>query len=171
MIGSPKGIGDKDPKDWIREFLGYFEGVRFEFMRVRGLWFPALYNGPGDSIEGRHPGKLLLATESGYISCIVPRGTSEIKQAVIRIIPTTTGTIDWTLNASFAAAGEDEANTTGTATANGLSVTDDQITEIDVTSAFSSATQDDQVGVQFTVDALSTTTNVHLLGLYLKARF
>lgn len=170
MISKPPGLGTKKPEDWIREFLAYFEDVRFEFARVGGLWFPAMYNGLGAEVHGTHPGKLLVAGESGYISAFVPRETQEIRQAVIRLIPTTTGTIDWTADASFGGAVEDESAVTATKTADGKAVTDDQITEIDVTTLFASAQTDQQAGIKFTVDVLTTTANVYLLGLYLKTR-
>lgn len=170
MISSPPKIGDKESKDWIREFLGYFEKVRFEFMRVEGIWFPALYNGLGTNVHGDHPGKLIIATESAFISVVVPRGTNEIKEAVIRLIPTTTGTIDWTANASYGGKNEDESAGTATKTADALSVTDDRVTEIDVTSLFDAVDADDQVGIEFVLDAVATTANVYVLGLYLKFR-
>ena len=170
MISKPPELGSKDPKDWIREFLGYFENVRFEFLRVGGLWFPALYNGLGAAVHGYHPAQLLIATESGYIGAVIPRETQEIREAVIRIIPTTTGTIDWTADATFGGKNEDESAITATKTADGLAVTDDRMTEIDVTSLFASARVDQQAGIRFTLDAVATTTNVYLLGLYLKTR-
>lgn len=166
MISKPPDLGEKDPKDWIKDFLGYFERVRFEFMLVEGLWFPA----QSTEQHGFYPAHLLTAAEAGYISAIIPRGTSEIKEAVIRIIPTTTGTIDWTADASFGGKNEDESAITSTKTADGLAVTDDRMTEIDVTSLFVSARENQQVGIRFTLDVLSTTTNVYLLGLYLKIR-
>ncbi len=166
MTSKPPQLAGKKPENWIRQFLSYFEEVRFEFMRVRGFWFPV----QSSEQHGDHPGHQLTAAESAFISVLVPRGTNEIKEAVIRIIPTTTGTIDWTANASYGGSGADEAAGTATKTADGLAVTDDQITEIDVTSLFAGAAGDDQVGVEFVLDAATTTTDVYVLGLYLKLR-
>ena len=170
MINKPPELGAKKPEEWIQEWLGYFENVRFEFMKVRGLWFPALYNGLGSCVHGTHPGQILIAGESGYISAVIPRETIEIRQAVIRIIPTTTGAIDWTATVTYGAVGEDEAEDTETVTADDLDVTDDEITEIDVTDLFAAVSQSDQIGLQFTLDAVDTTTNVYLLGMYFLPR-
>lgn len=166
MISKPPQLGNKSFRQWIIEFLGYFERVRFELAKVRTVWFPA----QSTSVHGDHPGEQITATNSAFISAIIPREVSEIREAVIRFIPSGTGTIDWTANLSSGDAGEDEADNTATMTANGLSVTDDQISEIDVTQLFSSVDKNDQVGLEFVLDAATTTTDVYVLGLYFKFR-
>ena len=166
MISKPPSLGSQSPEEWIKEFLGYFETLRFEFMRAKALWFPAQSN----DVHGNHPGEQLTAGTSAYISFIVPREIGEVKEAVIRFIPTTSGTIDWTATISYAAKNEDEAAATATKTADGLAVTDDRMTEIDITSVFAAIEADDQVGVKITLDAVATTTNIYVLGLYFKYR-
>jgi len=170
MINKPPQLGNKDSKNWIQEFLVYFESVRFEFLKVKGLWFPALYNGLGTEVHGTHPGHVTVSGDSAYVSVLIPREVNEIKEVVVRLIPTTTGTIDWTVNLSYGGKNEDESAATSTKTADGLAVTDDRITEIDITTAFSAVDANDQVGVQFVLDAVATTTNVYVLGIYFKYR-
>ncbi len=167
MISKAPALGKKKPETWIREFLGWVEGgLRFEFLRVGGIWFPV----QGTEQHGGHPCDNIAAASSAYIGVVVPRETQEIREAVIRIIPTVTGTIDWTATATYGGKDEDESAETATMTADTLAVTDDAITEIDVTDLFADAESDDQVGIQFTLDAAATTTDVNVLGLYLKTR-
>ncbi len=166
MISKPPELGNDQPEDWIRKFLGYFEKVRFEYMRVYALWFPV----KSDTTHGLHPCDTITPGESAYVSIVIPRETKEIKEVVVRLIPTTSGTIDWTANASYGGSGEDESINTTTDTENGVAVVDDQITEIYVTQLFSDVSADDQVGFQFTLDAAVTTTDVCVLGVYFKFR-
>lgn len=170
MIDKPPELGSRKPEDWIRHFLGYFQKVRFEFLRVHNVWFPAMTNGLGAEVHGTHPAHLVTATNSAYVSMLAPRDLSEVKEVMLRLIPTTTGTIDYTVNITHAGVSEDEALNTGTLSATSISVTDDVITEIDVTSLFSTIDRDDQIGIQFVLDAVSTTTNVNVLGINFKYR-
>lgn len=164
MISKPPELGLKSAEEWVREFLGYFERVRFEFQRVQTIWFPV----QGSNVHGDHPAKQLTVGNSAFISLIIPREINQVKEVVVRLIPSTTGTIDWTANCSYGGKNEDESAYTETATANGLAVTDDRVTEIDVTSLFVAVRADDQVGVEFVLDAVTTTTDVYILGLYFK---
>lgn len=166
MISSPPLLGNKTPSEWIREYLAYFQAVRNEFMLLKTIWFPA----QGADLHGLHPGEQVTSGNSAYIGLVIPREVSEIREAVLRFIPTTTGTIDYTVNSTFGGKDEDESASTSTLTADTLSVTDDVVMEIDITSIFSTVDADDQVGVQFTLDAVATTTNVYILGIYLKYR-
>jgi hypothetical protein len=166
MISKPPSNQNKTPDVWIQDFLRYFEDVRFEFMKVNGDWFPAQSN----DIHGRHPGEQVLAGNVAFIGMVIPRGISEIKEVVARIIPTTSGTIDYTFTANFGGKNEDESTGTSTITADGLAVVDDRVTEIDITALFSTAKVDDQFGIEFSLDAVSTTANVFLLGINFKYR-
>ena len=166
MISKTPDRGDKTPEQWIDEFRSYFERVRFEFIRVRGLWFPA----QSSEQHGDHPGDQIILGTSAFISAVIPRGTNQIRQAVIRLIPTASGTIDWTANLSSGGLGQDESANTATLTAIDRAVVDDEITEIEVTDLFASVSPDDQVGLEFILDAATTTTDVYVLGLYLKLR-
>lgn len=164
MINKPPALSTKKPEQWISEYLVYFESLRNELSRVKGQWFPAQSN----DIHGKHPGEQVTAGNSAFISVVIPLETNEIREVVLRFIPTTTGTIDYTISATYGGLNEDESANTATLTADGLAVTDDQIMEIDVTSLFSAVEGDNQVGVEFVLDAVSTTANVFVLGLYFK---
>lgn len=166
MIDNAPQIGNKKPEDWIKEFLGYMTKLRFEFIRVWSIWFPV----QGSDLHGKHPGKNVTAGNSAYVSLMIPRGTDEIKQVLVRLIPTVTGTIDWTANLTRGASGADESSGSATKTADGLAVTDDRVTEIDVTTMFSNVVAEDQIGFQFVLDSATTTTDTYILGLVFKYR-
>jgi hypothetical protein len=164
MISKAPELGDKLPEEWIREFLAWTQMLIFEFKRVKTSWHPA----QGSDQHGTHPGKNLTAGTSAFIGMALPREINTVKQALLRVIPTGTGTIDYTANVSRGNNGEDESDGTSTLSETGVSVTDDQITEIDITSLFSSVKKDDQIGIELDLDAVSTTTDIYVLGLYFK---
>jgi hypothetical protein len=119
--------------------------------------------------HGKHPTKLLTASDSAYFGFIIPNSVKEIKEVKIRFIPSVTGTIDYTVNLSYGGVDEDEnANTATTGAVTGLSVTDDRITEIDITDLFSAVDADDQIGCELTLDSATTTTDIQVLSLYFK---
>jgi len=97
----------------------------------------------------------------------MPRKTANLTKAVIKFIPTGTGTMDYTVETSGGQCGEDEAVNTDSITADGLAVTDDEIECLDILNALTPYTVGDSVGVKLTVDALSTTTAINVLGLVL----
>lgn len=164
MISKPPQLDSKEPKEWIQSFLGYFETVRFEFRRLKTNWYVV----QGSDQEGRHPGSNVTAGNSAFIGLVFPKETQIVKEVVLRFIPTVTGTIDYTVTLSNAASGEDEADDTATLTADTVAVTDDQISEIDITTLFADVIKDDQVGVEFVLDAVASTTDVYILGIYFK---
>ena len=121
-----------------------------------------------DTAHGNHYGDELAGGQSTYIgSFVVPDLFSAIGNAWIILIPTTTGTIDWTCTVSAGAPGEDENANSDSATADDAAVTDDELEPIDVAGAFNGLTlaAGDIVGVKFTIDALADTTAVLVLGL------
>lgn len=164
MISRPPELGDKKSEQWIKEFLGYFEKIRFEFQKVNSIWWPV----QGTSVHGKHPAKQITAGNSAFISAVIPRQVNKIKEAVLRLIPSVTGTIDWTANIAYGDANEDENLNTATMTADGLAVTDDRITEIEITDLFNNIDRNDQAGIEFVLDAVNTTTDVYVLGVYFK---
>lgn len=90
------------------------------------------------------------------------------------LLPSTTGTIDWTAYASIAANGQDEATHSGTATADGQAATDDQLLALRLSTAASgletaldNAAEGDYLNAEFIVDVLTTTTNIMALELKL----
>ena len=121
-----------------------------------------------DTAHGNHYGDQLAAGQSTYIaSFVIPDLFSAIGTIRIILIPTTTGTIDWTCATSAGAPGEDENANSDSATADGAAITDDELEPIDVSGAFNglSLAAGDVVGVKFTADALADTTAVIVLGL------
>lgn len=164
MISKPPSSYGKKPEEWIQEFLRFFNEVAAEFAKVKTVWYPV----QGSDQEGNHPGKEITAGNSAYFGFVFGRDVNQIKEVVCRFIPTTTGTIDYSFALSRGAVGADEAAGSAALTADGLSVTDDLIAEIDVTTLFSDAVKNDQVGVKMTLDAVATTTNIKVLGLYFK---
>jgi len=164
VISKLPELGKKTPEEWINEFRAYFENVRFEFMKVKTFWVPVQSNDQ----ENSHPVETVTVGNSAYIGFAFSREINQVKEVVCRFIPTTTGTIDYTFNFSNASVGEVEDANTASLTADGLAVTDDVISEIDITSLFDDVVKDDQVGVKFTLDAVATTTSIKILGLYFK---
>lgn len=131
---------------------------------LKSLFVPAIYTGT----HGYHPARQMTALASTNFGFSIPLNTREVKEVVIRFIPTTTGTISYTATMAYAGEGEDEALATSTKTETLIAIIDDRIEEVDITSMFSAVEKVDQIGIQFVVDALVTTTNIQLLGLVLK---
>lgn len=113
--------------------------------------------------HGTHRTVALVAGNSHYFEFQVPEDYREMWNAYVYYIPTTTGTFDWTVSTTAATNGEDEASNADTATADGASATDDQIGRVDCSAAFSNIEAGDLVGVQFTVDVLTTTTAINVI--------
>lgn len=141
--------------------------LRFEALRrIKTVWFPVAQSGA--HVHGLHPCLNLGVLSSAYTQVVLPYTISEVKEVTLRFIPTTTGTIDWTVNISSGVVDDDESTATATKTEDGLSVTDDAITEIDITSIFGTQKATEQIGVEFVLDAAATTTDVYVLGVFLK---
>ena len=164
MIPKAPELGDKTPEEWIKHFLSWSDVLRFEFVRLKTRWESV----QGSDQNGKHPGKNLTAGTSAFIGFAAPREMNVIKEAVIRFIPTVTGTINYTINVSHGTKGADEAAITSTVSVTGATATDDQISEADITALLSDVQRDNQVGIEFDLDALTTTTSIDVLGLYFK---
>ena len=130
--------------------------------KVKSLFIPVA--SPSGQ-HGKHTIKNITATNKAYFEFAVPQDVNKIQEATVRFIPTVTGTMDWTFNVSEGSVGEDENQNTATVTADGKVCTDDQVQDVDVTSAFTNVDRGDQVGCEFVLDAVTTTTDLNILGL------
>ena len=160
----------KAPKTGNTELDVWLQDIRYKTDNtVKGIFFPVSKSGIiGNYVHGKHPTKLLVAADSAYFGFVVPHEISAVKEVTIRFIPTTSGSLNYTVNTSYGGIGEDENQNSGTLSVTNKSVTDDQLMEIDITSLFGLIDADDQVGVEFYIDSLTTTTNLQILGLYFK---
>lgn len=138
---------------------------------VHSYFVPVSTLGTGTSeLHGKHSGKTLTAGQTAYMETVIPHSLIAFKEAGIRIIPSGTGTIDYTVNFSYGAVEDDENESTKTLAVTGTSVTDDQVAELDLplSTFFTDLTQGDQLGIEIVLDALTTTTDIRILGFYLK---
>ena len=123
-------------------------------------------------LHGKHVTMQLQATETAYFEFIVPHSIEQVKEVTIRFIPTGTGSITYTVNLSYGGVGEDENEKTQLLSViNPLSVTDDQISEINLShpvNLWIDVEAGDQVGVELILDGATTTTDIHVLSLYFK---
>lgn len=160
----------KSPKPDSPEFMAWLDEIRFRMNnRILSESFAPRPLGTGTAtLHGKHSGVQVESGETAYFEIIIPWSLRIYKAVGIRIIPTTTGDMDYTVNLSYGQPGEDENLNTATLSATNYVTTDDQIQEIDITSLFSDQDGGEQVGVEFTVDGFTTTTNVYVLSLYLK---
>lgn len=139
---------------------------------INSLVAPVSALGTGNyMLHGKHVTMQLQATETAYFEFIVPHSIEQVKEATIRFIPSGTGTIGYTVNLSYGGVGDDENARTKTVTVASLSVTDDQITEINLshpTNLWTDIEAGDQVGVELILASATTTTDIHVLSFYFK---
>lgn len=140
---------------------------------INSLVVPVSSLGTGNyMLHGKHVTMQLQSTEKAYFDFIIPHSIEQVKEVTIRFIPTVTGTILYTVNLSYGALGSDEnANTQSLVVITPVSVIDDQISEINLThptNLWTDIEAGDQVGVEFVLDAATTTTDIHILSLYFK---
>lgn len=166
MISKPPQTKDVDLNIFLQETSREFNNY------IQCLDIPVSKSGILDNyVHGKHAARIVNATESAYFEFIAPHSLNQVKEVTIRFIPSTTGTIDWTVNLSYGGVGEDENANTKTVTADGLAVTDDIITEINLsypTDIWTDIDPGDQIGVQLLLDAVTTTTDIQVLSLYFK---
>jgi len=98
----------------------------------------------------------------------IPNDFTATTSVKVIIIPTGTGTFDWTAATNFGANGEDSQTHTDSATANAQATTNDQLLELDISAAFTGLLANDIVGLIFTLDALDTTSQLNIVGLDIK---
>lgn len=161
---------NKPPLTGQTAFDVWAQSVQFVFNNyIQSLVVPVSALGTGSAmLHGKHVTFQLQATETAYFEFIVPHSIREFKEVTIRFIPSTTGSINYTVNLSYGGVGEDENASTKTVSATSVSVTDDKIMEIDITSLFTDQEAGDQIGCELILDAVTTTTDVHVLSLYIK---
>lgn len=99
---------------------------------------------------------------------VVPHDFNTLLSLKIVGKPAGTGTIDWTCNTGFRAAGESETQHTDSVTVDGEAMTDDVMKEIDLSDALTGLAAGDWVGIQFIYDAESGTTGFYVVGLVFK---
>lgn len=150
------------------------EEVRSRFNNyINSITVPVSSLGTGSyQLHGKHVTMQIQAAETAYFEFIVPHSIEKVKEVTIRFIPSGTGTILYTANLSYGRVGADEnAKTKSLVLVNPASVTDDQITEINLshpTNIWNDIESGDQVGVELVLDAAFTTTDIHVLSLYFK---
>ena len=94
----------------------------------------------------------------------IPNDFSSLTSVKALIIPITTGTFDWTVTTNFAANGQAYQTHTDSATADAQAATNFQMLELDISAAFTGLAAGDIVGLTFTLDALTTTSALSMLG-------
>jgi len=165
-----RDILPRAPKTEAPEFRAWLDKLKFIVENtIQSISHYPTGLGTGAAIlHGKHSSFQLQNGETGYYEFVLPWAIKEIKEVGIRIIGTTTGTINYTVNLSYGGVGDDENATTKTVSETLYAVTDDQIQEIDITELFTDQERGDQIAVEIIVDAVATTTDIHLLDLFLK---
>lgn len=165
MISNPPQTDNQEINVWNRE-------VRHKFNNyIQSLIVNPSTLGTGAGVlKGKHPGQELDATEKAYFETIIPNSAAQFKEAGIRVIPTTTGTIDYTVNFQYGSVGASFSASSKTSSVLGLAVTDGIVQEIDLplTTFFTDLSVNDQLAIEFVLDALHTTTKLYILNFYLK---
>lgn len=166
MISKPPRTDDVGLNVFNEEVRGRFNNY------INSLVAPVSSLGTGNyMLHGKHVTMQLQATETAYFEFIVPHSIEQVKEVTIRFIPSGTGAIGYTVNLSYGGVGDDENARTQTVTVASLSVTDDQITEINLshpTNLWTDIEAGDQVGVELILDSATTTTDIHVLSFYFK---
>lgn len=163
MIGKPPRNDDVSLSVWMREVALNFNNY------IQTIDIPVSKSGIiGNYAKGKHPAKNMVALDKAYFGFIVPRKLAEFKECTIRFIPNTTGSINYTVNLSYGGVGDSHNLNSKTVSVTGEVVTDAEITEIDITDLFTDQDPDDQIGCEFVLDALTTTTSIDILNLYIK---
>jgi len=97
----------------------------------------------------------------------IPHDFTGLTSCKVIGIKGTNGDIDWTAETDFAAAGEAYTTHSDSDTADGLTMADGEIEEVDISAAFTGIAADDFVGVKFTLDAI-TAGSYSVIGLVFK---
>ena len=121
------------------------------------------------SAHGRHTVIPLAAGDMCWMfSCTMPRKASNLETAILRYIPTGTGTWDYTIDSAGGYCGEDESEHTDQITDDGEAVTDDEIECLDITDVLTPYNAGDVVGITITCDALSTVTAINIVEILIR---
>jgi len=128
---------------------------------------PKHYGTASQDREGNFPIEIIdiTATEYAMWAFGVPKDFSSLTAVKLLFIPTTTGTVDWTVATDFGADGELSTANSDSDTADALSVTDNTLILIDITAAFTGLAAGDFVGVKFLIDVFTDTTAMLAVGL------
>ena len=110
----------------------------------------------------------MVAADYIRLNIKIPALFITLTSCKVLFIPTTTGTYEWTAYANFAAEGEDESTHSDNATASGVACTDDIISSTDISAALTGIAAGDYVGIGYTINALTTTTAINVIGLLLR---
>ena len=165
MISKPPPSGNLELDKWL-------QNVRYAVNNsLKSLIVGVSPLGTGSAaLHGKHSARTLAVGQTAYFEPIIPETVSRFQEAGIRIIPTLTGTIDYTVNFSYAPIGSDQNISTKTLSVTGLAVTDDEITEIDipVSTFFTDLDTRDQLGIEIVLDAATTTTDIRVMSLFIK---
>lgn len=165
MISKLSKTDDLNMRLWAQETREEFNNY------IQVLDIPVSKSGIiANYVKGKHAARYVTATapdNKAYFEFIVPYSLSAFKEVTIRFIPTTSGSFNYTVNLAYGAVGTNHATSTKTVTAS-KSVTDALITEIDITSLFTDQQTSDQVGCEFVINTLTTTTVIDVLSLYIK---
>jgi hypothetical protein len=163
-ISKPPQTNDIRLNAWAQEVKTKFDNY------LQTLEVPVSKNGIlSNYVEGKHPCKLMsAAADAAYFGFVVPISLKEFKEVTIRFIPVTTGTINYSVNMQYGAVGAAYNTSTKTTNVTGYSVTNNLISEIDITSLFTDQVALDQVAIEFVLNALTTTTEVNLISVLIK---
>ena len=112
-------------------------------------------------------GVLMDAVEVVYFQFKCPHDYTTLTECKIIFASFSGGNIDWTANTTFAAIGEAYNTHTDSATADGVSLAGNLLYAIDISAAFTGLTADDDVHVEFRLDAI-TSGNIRVRELYFK---
>ena len=149
----------------VRDSLTY---LKQETVKAIFAPFTTLGTGAAQAANGNFSVVLLdAATEQAQLSFQVPNDFGSLSAVKIAIIPTATGTFDWTAYAEQLDNGEATGTITDSATADGQAATNNTLLELDITAAFNGLglAAGDWVGLQFILDVLTTTTAIGLVGI------
>lgn len=121
------------------------------------------------NLIGKHPSNTLTTAPNNvaYTSIVVPHSVTRFREVTIRLIATTTGSFNYTVNLAYGGVGDAHGASTQTVT-DDLSVSNGLVSEIDITDLFEDQNGDDQIGCELIINSLTTTTAVDVLGVYLK---
>lgn len=108
-------------------------------------------------------------TTGDYITASfkIPHDFTTLTHCYILVYGTTNGNIDWTATTLFGTPPEHWNGATDTTTADGLALTDNDLTLIDISAAFDGIAADDWIGIKFLVDVLNA-GNCFALGFVFK---
>ncbi len=133
-------------------------------------FFVPCFSGAVANITGTNYAGYVLSTPTywGTVTFRVPNDFVSLTTVKAAIVPSGTGTFDWTAGTTFGAAGEAYNANTDSATADGQAVTNLQLLELDISAAFTGIAANDIVNLNLTLDALATASAITILGIDFK---